>query len=164
MPHLHDRYDFVVSAFLLHRTPETRTWRVLLVHHKRYDEWLPLGGHIELDEDPEEALFREIREESGLAVRLVNPTPPIGHPGVKPLPTPSFVDNHRISATHRHIAFVYYAIARSERVRLHDREHHRFRWFTGTDLGRPEYRLTRSIRFYCRYGLRRAAAWARAAC
>ncbi len=47
MPHIHELYDFVVSAFIVHRG------RVLLIYHKKYDEWLPIGGHVELDEDPE---------------------------------------------------------------------------------------------------------------
>ena len=56
MPHIHDLYDFVVSAFIVHKG------KVLLIYHKRYHEWLPIGGHIELDEDPQEALYREIKE------------------------------------------------------------------------------------------------------
>lgn len=60
MPHIHERYDFVVNAFIVFNN------KVLLVHHPKYDKWLPMGGHVELDEDPEEALFREIEEETGL--------------------------------------------------------------------------------------------------
>jgi len=41
-----------VSVFIVHRD------KVLLIYHKYYNEWLPIGGHIELDEDPEEALYR----------------------------------------------------------------------------------------------------------
>jgi 8-oxo-dGTP pyrophosphatase MutT (NUDIX family) len=36
---------------------------------------LPLGGHIELDEDPEQALFREIKEESGLEIDILSQKP-----------------------------------------------------------------------------------------
>ncbi|HTL69705.1 MAG TPA: NUDIX domain-containing protein [Candidatus Eisenbacteria bacterium] len=163
MPHIHERYDFVVSAFIVHRG------KVLLVYHNSYDEWLPIGGHIELDEDPEEALYREIREECGLKVRvLASRRPRIAHRGVKPLPTPDFMDVHcahggRCSASvhrknrHRHIAFVYFGTAAGDRVKLHAREHREYRWLSRADLGRPEFRLTRSIRFYCREALKRAA-------
>ena len=91
MPHIHKLYDFVVTVFIVNRG------RVLLIDHKKYDEWLPIGGHIELDEDPEMALIREIQEECGLKVRLLAGKPDIAHPGVKPIPTPSFVDVHRIT-------------------------------------------------------------------
>lgn len=150
MPHIHRLFDFVVSAFLVHKDA------VLLIHHKRYNEWLPLGGHIEMNEDPEQALFREIREESGLRVRILAAKPAIAHAGVKPLLTPAFLDVHRIEGAHRHIAFVYFAAAASRKVRLHTREHHAFRWLTAADLTKREYRLSKSIRFYCRRALEAA--------
>ena len=37
--------------------------KVLVIHHRKLDRWLPLGGHIELDEDPEQAALREAQEE-----------------------------------------------------------------------------------------------------
>lgn len=64
MPHIHDKYDFVITVFIVYKD------KVLLVHHPRYDKWIPMGGHIELDEDPEQALFREIKEETGLEVEI----------------------------------------------------------------------------------------------
>lgn len=146
-PHIHRLYDFVVSVFIVHRD------RVLLVYHKRYHEWLPIGGHIELNEDPEQALYREIREECGLRVKILAPTPAIAHRGVKPMPVPAYVDVHRIDAVHRHIAFVYFGRAQSSKVRLHEREHKSYAWLSQADLTKKEYRLSKSIRFYCRKAL-----------
>lgn len=149
--HIHRFYDFVVSIFAVHKG------NVLLVRHKRYEEWLPLGGHVELDEDPLQALHREVKEESGLKVRILSETPRIAHPGVKPLPTPAYMDVHRIKGKHKHIAFVYFARAGSRAVRLHHREHYEFKWFNPAELGERRYALTRSIRFYCRQALRAAS-------
>ena len=42
---------------------------------------LPLGGHIELHEDPEQAALREAKEESGLEVELLGERPPTTSPG-----------------------------------------------------------------------------------
>ncbi len=151
MPHIHEFYDFVVSIFVVHRA------KVLLIYHKQYREWLPIGGHIEPDEDPEEALYREIREECGLKVRVLADTPKIGHAGVKPLPTPSYLDNHRIRGKHRHVAFVYFGVSGSDKAVLHEREHREFRWLSKKDLKDPAYKLTRSIRFYCERALEAAA-------
>lgn len=150
MPHIHELYDFVVSAFIVHRR------KVLLVYHKRYNEWLPIGGHIELDEHPDEALLREIREESGLPVRILAKRPSIGHKNVWPMLTPAYVDAHRISRTHKHIAFVYFAVSRTDTVKLHTREHREFGWFSEKELSSPRLKLTRSIRFYCREALKAA--------
>ena len=44
MPHIHDKIDFTVAIFVVQQA------QVLLVHHRALDKWLPLGGHIELDE------------------------------------------------------------------------------------------------------------------
>ena len=69
MPHIHEKYDFVITVYIVYDK------KVLLVHHPRYGKWIPMGGHIELDEDPEEALFREIQEETGLEVEIVAEKP-----------------------------------------------------------------------------------------
>jgi 8-oxo-dGTP diphosphatase len=37
--------------------------KVLLVDHKKAGLWLPAGGHVELDEHPEETVKREVFEE-----------------------------------------------------------------------------------------------------
>ena len=66
MAHLHEKIDFTVAIFVVH------DGRVLLIHHRKLDQWLPLGGHIELDEDPEAAALREAKEESGLDVELIS--------------------------------------------------------------------------------------------
>ena len=154
MPHIHRLYDWVVSAFIVHKD------RTLLCYHKKYNEWLPVGGHVDLDEDPEEALFKEIQEESGLKVKILADRPDIAHPGVKPVYTPSYVDVHRIKGVHKHIALIYFAVAKTDKVKLLEREHKAFVWLTREQLNDPKLALTRSIKFYCRKSLevaRRAA-------
>ncbi|GMU41161.1 MAG: hypothetical protein AMXMBFR23_20270 [Chloroflexota bacterium] len=37
--------------------------------------WLPPGGHIEADEDPVQAVLREVYEETGLAVEIIDAQP-----------------------------------------------------------------------------------------
>lgn len=46
--------------------------RVLLVYHKKLDVWLYPGGHIEENENPDEALLREVEEETGLEVEIIS--------------------------------------------------------------------------------------------
>lgn len=53
---------WTVSAYLM------RGDRVLLVHHKRLNMWLPIGGGIEPGERPAEAVLREVREETGFTI------------------------------------------------------------------------------------------------
>ena len=148
MPHIHELYDFVVSVFI------TRRGRTLLAYHKKYNEWLPVGGHVELNEDPLEALYREVHEECGLKIKLFSKAPSIAHPGVKPLPTPDYLDSHRISDRHRHVALIYFARALSSKVTLEPREHREYTWLSRQDLKVKKYALTRSIRFYCEEALK----------
>ncbi len=55
MAHIHEKIDFTVAIFVVHHG------KILLIHHRKLDKWLPLGGHIELDEDPEQAALRSSR-------------------------------------------------------------------------------------------------------
>ena len=47
---------------------------IFLHRHPKINLWLPPGGHVEADEDPVEAVLREIKEETGL-LAAVSETP-----------------------------------------------------------------------------------------
>ncbi len=44
----------------------------LLHKHKKLGIWLPPGGHVEENEEPQDAVLREITEETGLACQIIN--------------------------------------------------------------------------------------------
>lgn len=149
MPHLFYDLDFTVSVFVVHEE------KVLLVDHKKLGKWLPVGGHIEIGEDPEQAVYREVAEESGLQVELWGERPPTGFPGTKALVAPAYLDVHDIHGDHRHIGMIYFAKAASSQVRLAAAEHHDIRWFTQAELEEPRWGVPEAIRFYGREALRR---------
>lgn len=151
MPHIHDLIDFVVNAYVVYKD------RILLVHHKELNKWLSLGGHIELDENPEQALFREIQEESGLEVEIAGEKPALKSKGVKFLYSPAFLDIHDISEAHKHIGLVYFAKAKTDEVKLAEKEHNAIRWFTKEDLDKPEFNLDPHIKFYAKEALKKVS-------
>ena len=150
MPHIFFDLDYTVSVFAV------RAGRVLLVHHRQLGRWLPLGGHIEIGEDPESAALREAREESGLEVELVGERPPREFPGTTVLTAPAYLDIHDIAGSHRHIGMIYFARVRGDaEPRLAEREHRAIRWFTLEELAEPVYDVPEAIRFYAGEAIRR---------
>ena len=51
MAHINELIDFTIAVYIVHDD------KVLLIHHKQLLKWLPIGGHIELHEDPQKTLF-----------------------------------------------------------------------------------------------------------
>lgn len=47
---------------------DKQTGRVYLGHHKKADDWIPPGGHIEPGETPSQAAIREMQEELGIEI------------------------------------------------------------------------------------------------
>ncbi len=151
MPHIHEKIDFTVAVFVV------KADRVLVVHHRKLNKWLPIGGHIELDEDPEAAALRETLEESGLEVLLVGERPPTTEMGTRALIAPRFLDIHRISPTHEHIGMIYWARPRTGSVSLATEEHHDIRWCTTDDLDGLEPPMSNAVKWYCRKALEELA-------
>jgi len=163
MAHIHEKIDFTVAIFVVH------DGKILLIHHRQLDQWLPLGGHIELNEDPEQAALREAREESGLDVELLGERPPTTGPGTRALIAPRFLDIHRITETHEHIGMIYWARPKVGSARRADRtpqrgvptnltlaagEHHDIRWCSAADLDKLEPPISDAVKWYCRTAIR----------
>jgi len=154
MAHIHEKIDFTVAIFVVH------DGRVLLIHHRKLDKWLPLGGHIELDEDPEQAALREAKEESGLDVELLGERPPTTSPGTRALIAPRFLDIHRITDTHEHIGMIYWARPQGgdgATTTLATDEHHDIRWCSDADLDKLAPPMSDAVKWYCRAALREMA-------
>lgn len=54
---------------------DQKAGKILLVDHKQAKRWLPTGGHVEVDEDPFEAVKRECFEELQLQADFWSPFP-----------------------------------------------------------------------------------------
>jgi 8-oxo-dGTP pyrophosphatase MutT (NUDIX family) len=144
MAHIHEKIDFTVAIFVVHQG------KVLLIHHRKLDKWLPLGGHIELDEDPEQAALREARADSGLEVDLLGERPPTTESGTRALIAPRFLDIHRINDTHEHIGLIYWARPKSGQTTLAVEEHHDIRWCDAVELDTLQPPMSNAVKWYAR--------------
>ena len=151
MAHIHDLIDFTVDIFIVHGN------RVLLIFHKKHNMWLQIGGHIELNEDPDEALFREVKEECGLDIEIIGERQPkFEMKGTKFLYAPVFMNIHDINETHKHIGLIYFAKAKSDKFILSEQEHNDIRWFSREDLDKPEFNINEAVKFYAKEALNKA--------
>ena len=97
---------FTATAFVVHDD------RVALHWHPKVGAWLPPGGHIEDNEDPVQAVLREVEEETGLVVELV-PTAILLNLGCQEQVEPPFTivieDIHDpVKGYHQHIDMIYF--------------------------------------------------------
>ncbi|KXK27053.1 MAG: dihydroneopterin triphosphate pyrophosphatase [candidate division WS6 bacterium OLB20] len=148
MPHIHDHIDFTVATFVVFDST------VLLRYHDKYDFWGVPSGHIELDEDPAQAALRECLEESGLTVTLYNPRPSLlGSNQSSEVIPPLYVNRHRISDTHEHVEFIYFASSETDAVdpREESDRSEQFVWVDAQAL--KEMDLKDDIRFYAQQAL-----------
>lgn len=144
MPHIHEKIDFTVAVFIV------KDGKVLLVHHRKLNKWLPIGGHIELEEDPEQAALREAFEEIGFEVELVGERPPTTEAGTRALIAARFLDIHRISETHEHIGMIYFARPKNGAMKLAEAEHHDICWRGTDELDALEPAMSGAVKWYCR--------------
>jgi 8-oxo-dGTP diphosphatase len=145
VPHIHELIDFTVSALIVNAN------KILLIKHKKLNMWLPIGGHIELYENPEEALIREIKEETGLSeadYEILADRPGVPDPECQTLLTPRFLNIHDIKPPHRHVGMSYVVKAKSDAFALSD-EHSDFGWFKLEELDLLQPPLRPAIRHYC---------------
>ena len=145
MPHIHDKIDFTVEVFVVHDD------RVLLRRHDKYKIWLSVGGHIELDEDPNQAAIREVREEVGLEVKLkrIGLSFPKENIDYNELIPPVFLNRHRINETHEHVTLVYFASSKTDVLKQSKEEKSdELKWFTREELEKNSYGIRESIRYY----------------
>lgn len=151
MPHIHEKIDFCSEVLVVFED------MVLLRMHDKYGVWLGVGGHIELDEDPSQAAIREVKEEVGVDVELAAPYAKRSGSEADLLP-PRFVNRHRISPTHEHVAFIFFAKAKSRDLHIPTHEHAECKWFKESELDDPKFKLSPDLKHYARTALRELRA------
>ena len=118
---------FTATGFVVHRGGIALHW------HPKVKMWLAPGGHIEANEDPVQAVIREILEETGLHVQVLNTGEGlgVGYPQeVIPPYTIMVEDIHDpVEGFHKHIDMIYFCLPVGE-TRLPEE----WRWVSGDAL------------------------------
>ena len=144
MAHIHEQIDLTVSVFIVHKN------RVLLRMHDKYDTFLGVGGHVELDEDPLTAAKRECMEEVGLAVHIPGEDEPQRYLKdrfkLRTLPRPAHMNIHYVSQTHQHFDIIYYATSESTDV-VPERPEDTWEWLMKEEIA-PRDDILADIKYY----------------
>lgn len=154
MPHIHELIDFTVEAFIVYKN------KVLLRKHDKLGIWLSVGGHIELNEDPNQAAIREVKEEVGLDITIddslrTNLNFPDGSYELIP---PYFLNVQKHEPAHKHITFVYFAKSKTNQVKpnVKSEKSDGIKWFTREQLKESE-EILENIKFYALEALKKLA-------
>ena len=127
-------FFLICSGYLVH------AGKVLLVHHNKFDKWVPPGGHLEPGETFAQAAVRECFEETGLRVRVLSAAPVIHPPDANatPEPVPFYVDVEREGFAVPALAqFFYLRMDEGQtaaQARAQGSELHGLRWFHAEEL------------------------------
>lgn len=140
MPHIHtenNQHDLTVTAYIVRvDTPEPK---VLLHMHRKLHKLLVVGGHVELDENPWQAIAHELAEESGYELNQLQVLQPQSRikkmTKVAQHPYPISMNTHDIPHNHFHTDIQYAFVASGNpSLGIADGESADLRWLTRSEL------------------------------
>lgn len=148
MPHIHEKIDFVVDVFVVYDN------KVLIRLHDKYKRWLAVGGHVELDETPDVAAVREVKEEVGLDIRLIPPyVTPQFDVEYTALSNPWYMNIHPVNEVHKHLSLVYFASSESDVV-VPEKADDKWQWVSKEELESNELGIGETTLFYAKEALK----------
>jgi len=122
--------------------------KILLHKHKKHGIWLGVGGHVEGDENPYEGTLREIMEEIGIDVSILNFTRGLTPSSiVSEMPLPYMIKEEKIpryknEPAHYHIDFIYFGTTDTPNKVYMDEE---FDWFSQDEI--DKLNLEKDVKF-----------------
>lgn len=136
MSHIHTepgQHDTVVSFYII-RT-DSSVPRVLVHMHRKIHKLSQLGGHVELTENPWQAVVRELKEESGYTIselqvlQPVNTVPEISGPVVHPVPAACMTFKNPNEHYHSDLGYAFVSSAAPHSI-PDENESQDLRWLT----------------------------------
>ena len=97
---------FTATGFVVHEGATLLHW------HPKVKMWLPPGGHIEPNEDPVQAVLREVEEETGVKAVVVPTGTPIDLDYPEQVHAPFTIEiediDDPVQGWHQHIDMIYF--------------------------------------------------------
>ena len=118
--------------------------KVLLTWNKNLQTWIPVGGHIDPGETPEEAIKREVSEETGFDFEFLSPHENDKDGNVK------LLRHQRVQiedAPHHnhHMNFVFFGKCTKHHERETTDENEKLRWFSAKDIKEMKEKMFGSV-------------------
>lgn len=108
--------------------------QILMIYHNKLQVWLPPGGHIEENEIPDDAVLREIYEETGIKAKILpnKQDLELSDDDCRELKRPFTVllENIEGDWSHNHIDLVYICTALNEDFTIQESEASDIGWFS----------------------------------
>lgn len=134
---------FCVSVFVFSK--ENR--KFLLIDHKKLGKWVQPGGHVEENEDPEEAALREVYEETGIKVKLIGERVPFDSDYICPLA----IQKHEVEENHIHIDIIYVAHPiDNDSLKMNENETNGIGWFSLEEILSDDFNTFDDVKSMCR--------------
>lgn len=110
--------------------------KILFIHHKKLNKWLFVGGHIEENENPEEAALREVKEETNLDVELLGERYPRKEDYIKPFA----LQRNEVKENHIHMDIFYVAVDKgTSKLKEKEDEVLGSRWFSKEEILKDDF-------------------------
>jgi 8-oxo-dGTP pyrophosphatase MutT (NUDIX family) len=148
MPVIPGNYDLAASVLIVANA------KVLFARHKKMGQWVPIGGHVEPGELPEDAALREALEECGLKLQLHGERQIEDSEHYRCLLKPAFMDLHRVKGDHWHLGIIFFATVKGGELRFCPEEHDDLRWFSAEELCEPCWGISQALQYYAKEALR----------
>ena len=122
----------VASVFVFN--PKDR--KFLMIKHKKVGKWLQPGGHLEKGEEPHEAGMREVFEETGISVKIINKLA---------------ISEYISEKTHVHVDFSYLAYPlENQKETVNQDETDGLSWFSLKEILSDGFDTFEDVRFLCK--------------
>lgn len=112
--------------------------QVIMIHHNELQIWLPPGGHIKVNELPDEAVLREIYEETGIKAEILSNKHDLSfsdnHCRGLNRPFTILLENIEGDWSHNHIDMVYICTTINEELVMQNSEVNDIGWFSAEQI------------------------------